>query len=249
MYINDINIVYYILIGILGLIVGHFVDWCNIRMPEYKKVFSKDFFTTYMKNFKPKYVLAFGTAILYVAILYFVGWQPSILDKLKLVKYLILAPMLMSAFMIDWKLQIIPNRLNLTIFEVGLLFTFLQGIFNVNVGIDMLLGCVVGAGIFLLITLIGGLFAGKEAMGFGDVKLMGAIGLFFGWMNIIIVTLIAFLLAAVISIILLATKKKKTDEYIPFGPFIVLAAFIVMIVPVDILLFCLFKIFTLGIYK
>lgn len=249
MYINDINIVYYILVGLIGLVVGQFVDWCNIRLPEYKKVFSKEFFTIYMKNFKPKYVLAFLMAIIYIAILYFVGFDTSALHILELLKYLILAPMLLSALIIDWKLQIIPNRLNLTIFEIGLLFTFAQGICNINVGIDMLLGSLVGGGIFLFITLIGGLIAGKEAMGFGDVKFMGALGLFFGWANMIAISLISFLLAAVISIILLATKKKKTDEYIPFGPFIVLATFIVMLVPFDVLLYCLFKIFTLGMYK
>ena len=249
MYINDIHIIYYILVGILGLGVGQFVDWCNIRLPEYKKVFSKEFFTNYLKYLKPNYLLAFGTAVIYVLILYFVGWETNLLNHLDLIKYLILTPMLLSALMIDLKLQIIPNRLNLTIFEVGLVFTFLQGINNVSVGIDMLLGGLVGAGIFLLITLIGGLIAGKEAMGFGDVKLMGAMGLFFGWMNIIAVSLIAFLIGAIISIVLLVTKKKSTDEYIPFGPFIVIAAFIVMLVPFDILVFILMKIFTLGMYK
>jgi len=249
MYINDIHIIYYILVGIIGLFVGQFIDWCNIRLPEYKKVFSKEFFTNYMKNFKPNYILAFGTAIIYIILLYFIGWEDNILTRLDLIKYMVLTPMLLSALIIDIRLQIIPNRLNLTIFEVGLVFTFLQGINNVSVGIDMLLGSLVGAGIFLMITLIGGLIAGKEAMGFGDVKLMGAIGLFFGWINIIAVSLIAFLLGAVISIFLLSTKKKKTDEYIPFGPFIVMAAFIVMIVPFDILLFVLMKIFTLGMYQ
>ena len=249
MYINDINIIFYVLVGILGLVVGQFIDWCNKRLPEYKKVFSKEFFTIYMKNFKPNYILMFAMAIIYIALLYFIGWQSNIIYKIDLIKYMVLAPMLLSALVIDWKLQIIPNRLNLTIFEVGLVFTFVQGIYNVNVGIDMLLGSLVGAGIFLVITLLGGLIAGKEAMGFGDVKLMGALGLFFGWMNIIAISLIAFLLAAVISIILLLTKKKKTDEYIPFGPFIVIATFIVMLVPFEILLFCLLKIFTLGMYQ
>ncbi len=249
MYIQDINIIYYVVIGIVGLVVGQFVDWCNKRLPEYKKIISKEFFTVYLKHIKPNYLLMFSMAIIYIAILYFLGWQPNIIKQMDVMKYLILAPMLVSAMMIDWKLQIIPNRLNLTIFEVGLVFTFAQGIFNIQVGIDMLLGAVVGAGIFLLITLIGGAIAGKEAMGFGDVKLMGALGLFFGWMNMIVISLIAFLLAAIISILLLATKKKKTDEYIPFGPFIVLATFVVMLVPFDIVLFCLLKIFTLGMYQ
>ena len=93
------------------------------------------------------------------------------------------------------------------------------------------------------------LIAGKEAMGFGDVKLMGALGLYFGVANIIIISVMSFLLGAIISIILLATKKKKTDEYIPFGPFIVLATLVAIIVPSEMLLFVLFKIFTLGMYK
>ena len=246
MYINNINIIYYIIVGILGLIVGQFVDWCNIRLPEYKKVFSKEFFIEYMKNFKPKYLLMFGTAFLYMAILYFKGWSNEPIMQLNLLKYLILTPMLLSAFAIDWKLQIIPNRLNLTMFEIGLVFMLAQGMININQGINLLLGSIVGAGIFLIITCIGGLIAGKEAMGFGDVKLMGALGLFFGWERIIAISLIAFLLAAIISIILLASKKKKTDEYIPFGPFIVISAFIVTLVPFDILVIALIKIFTLG---
>ena len=113
----------------------------------------------------------------------------------------------------------------------------------------MLLGMCVGGGIFLFITLVGGLIAGKEAMGFGDVKLMGALGLFFGWERIIAISLIAFLLAAIISIILLASKKKKTDEYIPFGPFIVIATFVCMFIPTEILLTMLMTIFTLGMYQ
>ena len=155
----------------------------------------------------------------------------------------------MSAFVIDYKLQIIPNRLNLTIFEIGIIFAFLYGLSNVAITINMLLGMIVGAGIFLLITLIGGLVYGKEAMGFGDVKLMGALGLYFGLSNIIAITLVSFLIGAILSVILLVTKIKKMDEYIPFGPFIVIATFIVMLVPFEILLFCLLKIFTLGMYQ
>lgn len=249
MYINDISIMYYVLVGVLGLFIGQFVDWCNNRLPEYKKVFSKEFFSIYLKNTKPKYILAFATAIIYIMLLYFIGWQSNIIYKLDLIKYMILTPMIISALMIDYKLQIIPNRLNLTIFEVGLLFTFIQGIYNPSLAINLLLGGIVGAGIFLIITLIGGAIAGKEAMGFGDVKLMGALGLFFGMLNIVAISLIAFLLAAVISIILIVTKIKGTNEYIPFGPFIVIASFIVMIVPSDILVLTLFKIFTLGMYQ
>lgn len=86
-------------------------------------------------------------------------------------------------------------------------------------------------------------------MGFGDVKLMGALGLYFGFSNIVIITLVSFLIGAILSIVLLVTKIKKSDEYIPFGPFIVLATFISMYVPFETIKLVLMQIFTLGLYK
>ena len=247
MYINDVNILYYVVIGIIGLVVGQFVDWCNKRLPENKKIFSKDIFSIYLKSARPNYILMVIHAVLYIGILYFYGLS------IDTVKFMFLIPMLISAFAIDYKLQIIPNRLTLSIFETGLIFTFLSALMNTNAGMNIfinnMLGMIVGGGIFLIIILIGGLIAGKDAMGFGDVKLMGALGLFVGWVEIIMISVIAFLLAAIVSIVILISRKKKADEYIPFGPFIVIGALIVVFVPNNILLVILFKIFTLGLYK
>lgn len=246
MYINEIHILWYVLVGFIGLFVGQFIDWCNIRLPEYKKVFSKEFFREYLKNSRPKYIFMIMMVVAYVALLYRFGFSITTL------KYMVLIPMLISAFCIDLKLQIIPNRLTLTIFEFGLIFTFLGVILNVNAGINLfinnIIGMVVGAGIFLLITLIGGLIAGKEAMGFGDVKLMGALGLFFGWFNIIIISVLAFLLAAIVSIGILILRKKKINEYIPFGPFIVVGSLISIYTPFSLLLTVLLKVFSLGMF-
>ena len=38
MYINDVHILLYVVIGLIGLFVGRIVEWCNIRLPEYKKI-------------------------------------------------------------------------------------------------------------------------------------------------------------------------------------------------------------------
>ena len=249
-YFNDVHILAYLLIAILGIVVGEFVNWMNYRFPEYKRIFSTEIFKEYkMKKIKPNFVLMIVTAIIYVVLLYVLGIHSTFMANLTLIKCIVLTPMLLSAFCVDYKLQIIPNRLNLTIFETGLVFTFLYGITNINLAINMILGMLAGAGIFLVITLLGGLIAGKEAMGFGDVKLMGALGLYFGLTGIVSVSLIAFLIGAIISIILLITKIRKTDEYIPFGPFIVISSFIVMIVPFNTILQVLLKIFTLGMYN
>ena len=246
MYINDLHILTYVIAGIIGLIIGQFIDWCNLRLPEYKKVFSKDFFREYLKNCKPKYILMVIVAVSYIALLYFKGLT------IDTIKYMVLIPMLLIAFVIDYRLQIIPNRLTLTIFVFFLIFTFLETIINTTVGIgifvDNILGMLVGGGIFLLITLIGGAIAGKEAMGFGDVKLMGALGLFFGWINMIMISVMAFLFAAIVSIVILIIKRKKFNEYIPFGPFIVVASMIPMYINTPDLMLILLKIFSLGTY-
>lgn len=249
MYLNDVHIAYYVVAAIIGLFVGQIADWVNKRLPEYKKVISKDFISEYRMNFRPNYIVMLLTSAIYVTLVYIYGIQNTLIANLDLIKFMILTPMLLSAFIIDYRLQIIPNRLNLTIFELGIVFAFLYGLSNVAITINMLLGMLTGGGIFLAITLLGGLFYGKDAMGFGDVKLMGALGLYFGFSNIIAITLVSFLIGAILSIILLATKIKKSDEYIPFGPFIVIAAFISMYIPFEQIKNVLMIIFTLGMYK
>ena len=70
-------------------------------------------------------------------------------------------------------------------------------------------------------------------MGLGDVKLMGALGIFYGVQSISAVTLVAFFIGAVASIIILLLRKyifKSNDEYIPFGPFLVIGAIICIFV-------------------
>ena len=249
MYFNNVHIGYYFGIIILGFIVAEIVNFANERLPEYKKVFSLDFFKEKLGRFKPNYLLMIIISVIYVALLYIYGIKDTFIANLDLIKYIILTPMLLSAFVIDYRLQIIPNRLNLAIFELGLITTFIYGTSNFAITINMLLGMLVGGGIFLGITLIGGALYGKEAMGFGDVKLMGALGLLFGWSNMIVITLVSFLIGAILSVVLLVSKIKKKDEYIPFGPFIVIGTFISMCVPFEQMKTVLMEIFSLGMYS
>ena len=66
MYINDIHIIYYAIAIILAIPIGQLVGWTNKRMPEYKKIFSKDIITQYKMEFKPHYLLMLIIAIIYV---------------------------------------------------------------------------------------------------------------------------------------------------------------------------------------
>ena len=241
-YINDIHILFYVLFAFIGGFIGQVIDYLNIAFLNERKVISKESFKKYKETFKVNYKLIVVNSCLYVALLYKFGMNIDFL------RFAILTPMLISAFIVDYKIQIIPNRLNFTMFEVGIIFAFIFGIQNLNLAKDMFLGMIAGGGIFLLITLIGGLIAGREAMGLGDVKLMGALGLFFGWYKILIISVLAFLIGAIISIIVLIVRKNREDGYIPFGPFIVVATFITIFVPTNLLFISLMKVFSLGLF-
>ena len=166
MYFNNVHIIFYVIIAIIGFIVGKFVSWCNLRFPEDKKIFSRDFFKENKAgNIKGSYIMMITTAVIYIALLFKFGIKAEIIKNLDLIKFLVLTPMLLSSFGIDLKHRILPNRLNMTMFEIGIIFVFIYGLNNLNIARDMVLGLITGGGIFLLITLLGGIIAGKEAMG------------------------------------------------------------------------------------
>ena len=73
MYINDINILYYVLVGIAGIIIGGFVDYCNKMFLKEEKILSKKNLKEYTKTSKPNYILMVITAIGYIALLYKFG--------------------------------------------------------------------------------------------------------------------------------------------------------------------------------
>lgn len=256
MYFNDVHILFYVLFGIVGGIIGQFVHYSSKCFLSEKKILSKESYKEYKKNSQPSFVFMILNAIGYIALLYKFGLHNTFVENINLIKYVILMPMLLCAVIVDYKIQIIPNRLNLLMFNIGLIFTFLLGLIKLTIAKDMLLGMITGGGIFLLITLMGGLIAGKEAMGLGDVKLMGALGLYFGFTNILMITVLSFLVGAIGSImffIIKKVKKSKTnnqieDGYIPFGPFIVCGSIISIFVPSEMLFTVLMKIFSLGLY-
>ncbi len=64
-------------------------------------------------------------------------------------------------------------------------------------------------------------------MGVGDVKLAGALGLLFGWPDILVIIAISFILGAVYGVYKIARGSAKLKTAVPFGPFLVLGAMLV----------------------
>lgn len=213
---------------ILNIVIALFGVGSSYVMSALIKRFSNEekiFDGKLKKDFKFDIKLAIITPITLIALLFFFGISE------KFFIYSFLAIILIMDMFIDIKAQIIPNGLNMLGFLVGIVYMYYKLITDVYVGIDLLLGMFVGAGIFLLIALFALVAYKKEGMGLGDVKLMGMLGLFFGVKNIFQIFILSFTVGAIISILLLVFKIKKMDEYIAFGPFIVIATGITMLLP------------------
>ena len=159
-------------------------------------------------------------AIVYVVLYIFYGWS------IDFVAFALIASILIAVAGIDFKEQIIPDSLVLSILVIEALHKalnyFINGISPELV--NSLLGLAVAGGIFLLIVLVS-----KGGMGEGDVTLIGALGFVLGVKGILLTIFFSFILGAIISIFLLASGLKTRKDPIPFGPFIILGFFIVLL--------------------
>ena len=124
---------------------------------------------------------------------------------------------LIALTFIDFDTQLLPDDITLPLLWLGLLF-------NLNSGFTDLKSAVIGAmtgylvlwSVFWLFKLI----RGKEGMGYGDFKLLAAIGAWFGWQLLPAVILLSSTLGAIIGIALIVLTKRSKEVPIPFGPFL-----------------------------
>ncbi len=126
---------------------------------------------------------------------------------------------LVALTFIDFDTQLLPDDITLPLLWLGLLF-------NLNAGFTDLKSAVIGAilGYLILWSVYWAfkLVTGKEGMGYGDFKLLGAIGAWFGWQMLPAVILLSSVVGAVIGIGLIVFKGKGGGTAIPFGPFLAL---------------------------
>ena len=126
---------------------------------------------------------------------------------------------LIALTFIDFDTQLLPDDITLPLLWLGLLF-------NLNSGFSDLKSAVIGAILgYLILWSVYWLFklvTGKEGMGYGDFKLLAAIGAWFGWQIIPAVILLSSVVGAVMGIALIAFKGKGRNTAIPFGPFLAL---------------------------
>jgi prepilin signal peptidase PulO-like enzyme (type II secretory pathway) len=129
---------------------------------------------------------------------------------------------LLLVTLIDIRLQMIPDELSAVLVALGIWITSMSG-FGIAVWMDHL-GAALGAAAFfaLLIAITRG-----RGMGWGDVKLVFALGLIFGWLQTLLLVALAFVIGAIVGLALIAIHSKNMKSALPFGPFLALSAAIV----------------------
>lgn len=156
--------------------------------------------------------------------------------------YLVFCCLLIVGSVVDLGLYIIPNKITYTGLILApvacMLCTGFHNLKNgfgyfdnsVNQWIAALLatlaGIVISGGMIFICGIIGKLVFRKDAMGFGDVKLMGVIGGFLGWKLAVATFFLAPFFGLIFGLPRLITKK---GNMIPYGPFLSLAAFVCLL--------------------
>lgn len=183
------------------------------------------------------------TAILFVLIWFklgpvpgprLLGLAPITSFALVLIYWLAITGLIIGTF-VDFEHFIIPDRITWGGIVAGLILSTLFPILQIPEAwpdkVPMLeglwlsaQGAVLGFGVLWLIAIGGRLLFKREAMGFGDVKLLGAMGAFLGWKAVLFVLVVSSFVGSLVGLGLVAAKRKKMQSRIPYGPYLALAA-------------------------
>lgn len=134
---------------------------------------------------------------------------------------------LLSLAMIDWDTTFLPDDMTLPLLWGGLLAATL-GWTDITLA-SAVWGAMAGYLSLWLVYWAFKLLTGREGMGYGDFKLLAALGAWFGWQALIPIILMSSVIGAVIGIGLKFASSLREGGYIPFGPFLAGAGFTAML--------------------
>jgi len=124
----------------------------------------------------------------------------------------------------DLKKMIIPDELSFLLIVIGLGARLFNGDF-----LDGLYGVALGFGIYFAIRFVSGFIFKRETLGLGDCKLGAGIGAVWGSIFVIYTIYLSFIIGALLGGILLALSFKKRQDTLPFGPMMIAASFLILV--------------------
>ena len=136
--------------------------------------------------------------------------------------------LLIAATFIDWDTQLLSDDITLPLLWLGLLFAVGGwGFAGVSLA-SAVIGAMAGYLSLWLVFWAFKLVTGKEGMGYGDFKLLAALGAWLGWQALPQIILLSSVVGAVVGIVLMATKLMKQGQPMPFGPYLAAAGWLAM---------------------
>lgn len=135
--------------------------------------------------------------------------------------------------LIDFDHQIIPDSIALPLLWVGLLMSLFHPLAGADTLFiapqDAIVGAIAGYLSLWIVYQLFKLITGKEGMGHGDFKLLGALGAWLGWQALPTIILMSAVVGAIIGIVLIVFRGRDRQIPIPFGPYLAAAGWIVML--------------------
>lgn len=133
---------------------------------------------------------------------------------------------LIALLFIDLDKMLLPDQLTLPLLWLGLLLSTQ----NIFVGTtDAIIGAATGYLSLWSVYWLFKLVTGKEGMGYGDFKLLAALGAFTGWQGLPIIILLSSLVGAIAGILIMIIQNKGKSLAIPFGPYLAVAGWLTLL--------------------
>lgn len=242
-----------ILIFILGLFIGSFLNVVADRLPHNKSIIKGRSYCEHCKHLLSpldlvpifSYVALSGecryckksisawypfselmTGIIYFLTFQFLTFQSIPILSIQSFYYFSIVSLLIIVFFTDAKNGIILDKI---IYPATIITFIFLVLFQRNLIINHILSTLGSFSFFFLISLIFYFVTKRESMGGGDLKLAFFLGFFLGFPYIVFALYIAFLTGAIYSIILIVWKKKRfSKDTIALGPFLVLGTLIAL---------------------
>ncbi|MFL0246462.1 prepilin peptidase [Candidatus Clostridium stratigraminis] len=237
------NFILILYVFILGSIFGSFFNVCIYRIPAGKSVIfppsSCGNCNTRLKaidmipvlsylflggrcryckqHFSARYaVVELMTGILYAALFIIYGFS------FVFIKYIVLSSFLIIIGLIDYDTTDVYFKTTISGIITGVIFAA-AGYFLGYTFMQYFLGALLGGGLITVIILL------TNGMGWGDVEICLLCGVFLGLKLTAVTLFFSFIFGGIIGALLIITKKKSRKDYIPFGPYIALGAFVAML--------------------
>lgn len=138
---------------------------------------------------------------------------------------LVLVWSLVALTFIDFDTQLLPDSITLPLLWLGLLFSLVGGFTSLP---SAVIGAMAGYLSLWSVYWLFKLATGKEGMGYGDFKLLAALGAWLGWQMLPVIILLSSLVGAVVGIALMVLARHGRDVPIPFGPYLAAAGIIAL---------------------